>query len=73
MLAMARSSAVRPPLIEALMYKNEIAHGGGKVEVARCLCEVIGDGRVDLSVVSTPDSESTAKIGPRIEENLKQN
>ena len=55
------------------MYKNEIAHGGGKVEVARCLCEVIGDGRVDLSVVSTPDSESTAKIGPRIEENLKQN
>ena len=29
LLAMARSSAVRPPLIEALKYKNEIAHGGG--------------------------------------------
>ena len=39
------------------------------MEVARCLYEVIGDGRVDLSVVSTPDSESTAKIAPRIEEN----
>lgn len=42
------------------------------MEVARCLHEVIGDGRVDLSVVSTPDSESTAKIGPRIEENFKK-
>ena len=51
------------------MYKNEISHGGGEMEVVRCLHEVIGDGRVDLSVVSTPDSESTAKIGPRIEEN----
>ena len=42
------------------------------MEVARCLHEAIGDGRVDLSVVSTPDSESAAKIGPRIEENVKQ-
>ena len=40
------------------------------MEVARCLHEAIGDVRVDLSVVSTPDSESAAKIGPRIEETV---
>ena len=40
--------------------------------MARCLNEAIGDGRVDLSVVSTPDSESAAKIGPRIEEKVKK-
>ena len=42
------------------------------MEVARCLHEAIGEGRVDLIVVSTPDSESAAKIGPRIEENLEK-